>query len=534
MQAMGRVTLAVGGAVLLLAAAIGCGSAGEGFGGGGGADPVTSITTSSRLNDQGGSVEDADTGAKITVAQGSLNAPLTVQVGATSDPGIPTDRAERLIGSSGYYFGPDGLLFNEPATIELPYEDFDIPSKAIQDALQVYCLHDDVWLRVAGHEVVSDANVVRVRVDRLSTFVMATALQFSRVNWSAIQGTVTDSSGQPVAGATVELPQARLYTVTDDEGKYLLDTIGAGGYPIRATKPGYRIDDARADVTLGKTATVDFQLIADNALPGNLKVLVTSDQEATEPVEGAIVAVSEGPSQPDAGETDASGQVEFEELLPGTYSVTVTAEGLTDRTYGGVTIGSGEWTVLGAALTGTASGEPGSLTGFVRDATGAAIAGARVEVEAGPHDVGRSTLSDASGVYTLDQLPEGNYSFLASAEGFDSKSTGPIQIDGGEQTSYTFVLLPVGTGEVGSIAGQVVDEDGQPLQGVSVSMIQAPADLLDTTTDAEGKYEFTLLQPGTYSLRFSLQGYEPATADNQTVEGGKVTTINRRLFPASG
>ena len=244
-----------------------------------------------------------------------------------------------------------------------------------------------------------------MRVDRLSTFIMATALQYSRIDWSAISGTVTDQDGNPLPGAIVEIDGASLYAVSDENGKYTIDTIGPGGYPVSARKPGYKLDDGRADVNLGETTTVNFQLTADAGQPGQMRVLVFSDDEGTKPVKNATVTLSDGPSQVPAAQTDGAGKVEFANLTAGEYSVKVAAQGLTDRTYGGIRVGAGQWTILGAPLTGTIPTEPGSLTGFVQDSEGTGIAGARVEIESGPQDVGRSTLTDANGVYTLDQLP---------------------------------------------------------------------------------------------------------------------------------
>ena len=80
----------------------------------------------------------------------------------------------------------------------------------------------------------------------------------------------------------------------------------------------------------------------------------------------------------------------------------------------------------------------------------------------------------------------------------------------------------------------MLDEEGQPLAGVRVSMIQAPGQLLDATTAPDGTYQFAGLAPGTYSLRFSLPGYEPAMAENLIVSAGQTTTVNRRLFAAAG
>ena len=128
------------GMALLAVVAAGCSSIGDAFGGDGGSPATVTIKTTARINDQGGTVRDEESRAGIIIPRGALNAPLTVQVGVTTSPGLPMDRAEKQIGATGYYFGPDGLIFNEPAIVELPFETFDIPSQSIQNALPANAL----------------------------------------------------------------------------------------------------------------------------------------------------------------------------------------------------------------------------------------------------------------------------------------------------------------------------------------------------------------------------------------------------------
>src|SRR6266849_4051729 len=55
----------------------------------------------------------------------------------------------------------------------------------------------------------------------------------------------------------------------------------------------------------------------------------------------------------------------------------------------------------------------GGISGTVKDATGAVLPGARVEVQQGP-----SAVSDAQGQFMISRLPSGNYKLTVSYVGF--------------------------------------------------------------------------------------------------------------------
>lgn len=66
---------------------------------------------------------------------------------------------------------------------------------------------------------------------------------------------------------------------------------------------------------------------------------------------------------------------------------------------------------------------------------------------------------------------------------------------------------------MGSVSGQVSDTLGRPLAHVSV-MASGTSSAV-TSTDEAGKFQFAALQAGSYSLGFSLAGYENSTRDVQ-------------------
>ena len=60
----------------------------------------------------------------------------------------------------------------------------------------------------------------------------------------------------------------------------------------------------------------------------------------------------------------------------------------------------------------------------------------------------------------------------------------------------------------GSIAGQIVDPQGLPLPGVTIT-ITSPQGVQTFTTDERGRFLAPFLAPGTYTVRSELAGFKP-------------------------
>ena len=68
----------------------------------------------------------------------------------------------------------------------------------------------------------------------------------------------------------------------------------------------------------------------------------------------------------------------------------------------------------------------------------------------------------------------------------------------------------------GSISGKVTDSrSGEPLQGVTVSL--TPSELKSRTTGSDGYFEFTDLQPGSYTLQGVKENYRTNTKEGRVV-----------------
>jgi len=78
-----------------------------------------------------------------------------------------------------------------------------------------------------------------------------------------ISGKVTDkTTGLPVAGATIAIPDLKIATSTGENGAYVLKQLPRGEYLVQVTAVGYA--SVTKVVDLGNTYSVDFKLSASN------------------------------------------------------------------------------------------------------------------------------------------------------------------------------------------------------------------------------------------------------------------------------
>ena len=242
--------------------------------------------------------------------------------------------------------------------------------------------------------------------------------------------------------------------------------------------------------------------------------------------------------------TDANGNYRFENLMPGTY--TVVEHQPTGYFEGGATVGT-----LGGVLAGPnritsvtiGSGQnalnydfceqpPAELSGVVfvdvdgdcvQDANEAGIAGVIVDLLDSSGKVVATTTTDANGMYSFTNLRAGAYTVRETQPGgyFQGGQTAgnkggntsvadhisAIPIGWGETlTDYNFCeVLPAGLSGVVYVdrdADCIRDEDEEGLAGVLIELLNESGEVVDsTTTDANGRYSFTNLKAGEYTVR---------------------------------
>src|SRR5215510_13922847 len=97
--------------------------------------------------------------------------------------------------------------------------------------------------------------------------------------------------------------------------------------------------------------------------------------------------------------------------------------------------------------------------------------------------------------------------------------------------AYLIVQAAAWAQQSSGIAGIVRDTTGAVLPGVTVEA-SSPAlieKVRTAVTDSEGRYNITELRPGTYSVIFSLPGFNSVKRDGIVLTTGFTATINADL-----
>lgn len=194
----------------------------------------------------------------------------------------------------------------------------------------------------------------------------------------------------------------------------------------------------------------------------------------------------------------------------------------------------------------------GGISGRVVNARrGDPIEGA-VVVAQGRSGGGRA-VTNARGVYEIEDLEAGDYAVTAMARGYEtSRYPRPVKVARGVTPDINFRLVPNRGGrDKGFITGRVVDaRTGKPIEGALVLAMAGPRPgedgvaamssdgedrgraIFRAVTNARGQYRMAV-RPGVYRVWAKARGYKPASFPQkvgvragQTVEG-----ISFRLQP---
>lgn len=131
-----------------------------------------------------------------------------------------------------------------------------------------------------------------------------------------------------------------------------------------------------------------------------------------------------------------------------------------------------------------------------------------------------------TGSKTLTGLNPGSYTVEASKSGYFSAQA-THEVEAGKTTTAVLSLIPVPAAQPteGKVAVLVVNGNGQPIAGATVSDGSQSA-----TTDAQGRADLTYTQAGAYAISVNASGYL-GDAKLASVELGKTAALTFRLQP---
>lgn len=137
-----------------------------------------------------------------------------------------------------------------------------------------------------------------------------------------------------------------------------------------------------------------------------------------------------------------------------------------------------------------------------------------------------ATTTDAEGKFRFADVDPGDYALTVRRDGFEQKVLGsmsdvgkrePVILGPGDKkTGLTVKLTPFGV-----VSGRVVDEEGDPIQAIPVSLMRweytsRGRELIEgrqATTDDRGEYRVYDVPPGKYLLKFAHRGLRINRAD---------------------
>ena len=351
-------------------------------------------------------------------------------------------------------------------------------------------------------------------------------------------------------------------TTTASDGSWSLTALVPGTYKVQfdgsATDYMSRWFDAKATRDeAGQVVVAPGAVItASGALVKAAKVSGKVTDAQGNPIQDASVTVHGSANVDGYAVTDSTGSYEVRGLAADQYTVEVRKTGYVTTWLGDVEAESLSTSIsvpAAAAVTGAniVMNVGGSISGTVLPLEAdQAMWGSYVYAftvgQSWPYYTGYVSKTD--GTYTVGDLPPGSYHVEFSCPGYDiqyydnsptESGAKVVQVTRGATTSGIDGVVTK-TGAVGSavLTGQVVDADGTPISGVTVTNSGS----YTATTAADGTYTVTGYS-GYNSLGFSKAGYLDAnqslyaSADNtasnpypvSTVSLVKATTLSGRI-----
>lgn len=361
-----------------------------------------------------------------------------------------------------------------------------------------------------------------------------------------VTGTVTAAStGQPVARVTVEAfdRAGRLVaaTATDDEGVYELGALLPTRYLVRMRAAGFTeqwwpdapTSDGAELLSVSPTSPlegIDAQVTGEPAVLGGQALAGDAEQQ---PVSVEVIALDllGGPATTTTT-SDGDGVWSIGGLTaPATYRVIYRSEG-----YAPVEVTqpleAGQQIVVNTVRLPAADG---AISGLVVDRDGSPLGGIEIEAQRGDTVITATTPTAGEiGTFQLVDLETpATYLLTFRGEGRASE-TRAVRLGPGESLEGLEIVLPADTGVV---AGRVVDGNGNPVGGVTVTLSGGDT-LLTTETFTSGQVgRFRLAGvpvPGVYAVSFERPGSTQQTVQTTLTLDAPTSELSVTLVSSLG
>ncbi|AVS64735.1 hypothetical protein C8245_02640 [Paracidovorax avenae] len=311
---------------------------------------------------------------------------------------------------------------------------------------------------------------------------------------AALAGRVVDAaSGQPLAGATVELSGAAAQAATSGaQGAFRFSGLAAGRYELRVTLAGYAALVRPAELATGQQLDLGLLALAGTSTTGAIRGQVL-DASGT-PVGDALVALDAGAG----ARTDTQGRYRIDGVAPGPVGLTASRDGFRAVQASG-TLAAGQTLVFSPTLTSSSEPAPqptaARFKGRAVDGQGQGLGGVSVAIGAAT-----TGATGATGSFDL-QAPAGSYRVAFSRSGYRSASADVLAASGSVVDFGDVVLQAVRT--TTEVAGRVTDAD----TGTAIANAEVSGGGASARSAADGSYALSGITSTRFDLRVVAVGY---------------------------
>ena len=179
-------------------------------------------------------------------------------------------------------------------------------------------------------------------------------------------------------------------------------------------------------------------------------------------------------------------------------------------------------------------GRTGTVIGVVRREGAASPSSGNGGIAVFIPQLPQLTFTGDDGSFVLSGLPEGDCVLSASATGYHTETLSLV-LDSGEERRLSPITLRADPGAPTSanLTGRVSQPDDTPLEGVTVRVFRAGAEVRQQTS-SDGTFLFPNQPIGLATLGLEKSGLTPLRVDNVLIEGPLTTVGPYVLTPGSG
>ena len=172
-----------------------------------------------------------------------------------------------------------------------------------------------------------------------------------------------------------------------------------------------------------------------------------------------------------------------------------------------------------------------TLSGTVTDASGAVVAGATVSVKSTATGISKDTTSDSSGLYSIPNLPAGDYEVRVTAKGFSTAVQSGLNLNVGAQQQLNFSL------KVGETSTTVQVTEAAPQVELTSSAVSGQVEsetVRELPLNGRDWTSLATLQPGVKQIQTQMAFATSARGNRgfggeMTISGQRSTFNNYRI-----